>query len=268
MENTLTAAEILNNWGLVHYEGDISKAEPLYRRCMELHRSIEGGSVAPTTLENYAGVLLALARYEEAIPVYEETIRTARDRHQAKDQIDATLELADLYVESGDPDRARAVLAKLNPFLDRPIFGLLRRAHFAYTRGLLALRRGDGAEARALFTESIEDFDKWPGKISLNVLALIGLSHAENAVGDHEAAEKSARHGIALSESFVEKDSPSYLVGLSDAALAEAQLAAGERDAARTSAAQALSHLERTLGTSHPATVEARRLSQSLSPSS
>jgi serine/threonine-protein kinase len=268
MENTLTAAEILNNWGLVHFEGDIRKAEPLYRRSMELHRSIEGGSVAPTTLENYAGILFVLARYQEAIPVYEETIRTARDRHQAKDQIDATLELADLYVESGDPDRAKAVLAELNPFLDRPIFGLLRRAHFAYTRGLLALRRGDGAEARALFMESIEDFDKWPGKISLNVLALVGLSRAENAVGDHEAAEESARRGIALAESFVEKDSPSYLVGLSDAALAEALLAAGRRDAARASAAQAVSLLERTLGADHPATVEARRVAEAASSAS
>jgi serine/threonine-protein kinase len=268
MENTLTAAEILNNWGLVHFEGDISKAEPLYRRCMELHRSIEGGAASPTTLMNYAGTLLVLARYQEAIPVYEETIRTARDRHQTRDQIDAILELADLYIESGDPERATAELAELKPFFDQPIFGLLRRAHFAYTRGLLALRRGDGVAARALFTESIEDLDKWPGKISLNVLSLVGLSRAENAVGDRKAAEDSARRGLAFAETFIEKGSPSYLVGLSDAALAEAQLAAGRREEARASAAQALSHLERTLGANHPATVEARRLSESLSSAS
>lgn len=267
MANTLTAAEVLNNWGLVHYEGDIGKAEPLYRRCVELHRSIEGGSVGPTTLENYAGVLLVLARYKEAIPLYEETIQTAKDRNERISQVDAMLELADLYTEIGDPARATAELAEVRPFFDRPL-GMLRPAHLAYSRGLLALRRGEGAEARRLFTESIEIFDKWPGKLALNVLALIGLSRAENAVGDREAAERSARRGIALAESFVEKDAPSYLVGLSDEALAEAELSEGQRDAARASAAQAVSHLERTLGTSHPATLEARRLAESLSSAS
>jgi hypothetical protein len=54
-------------------------------------------------------------------------------------------------------------------------------------------------------------------------------------------------------------------VGLSESALAEAQRNGGQREAARASAARAVSHLERTLGADHPAAVDARRLSESLS---
>ena len=41
-DRTLAAADAWNNWGLVHHRGDIRKAEPLYRRSLELHRAIEG----------------------------------------------------------------------------------------------------------------------------------------------------------------------------------------------------------------------------------
>ena len=52
------AADVLNNWALVHFRGDIAKAEPLYRRALELRRSIEGtDSVSPTFAFNVAGVL-------------------------------------------------------------------------------------------------------------------------------------------------------------------------------------------------------------------
>jgi len=265
LENTMIAADVLNNWGLVHFQGDIGRAESLYRRCLELHRSIEGGAAGAIALENYAGTLFALARYDEAIPLYEEAIRTARDRNEDRIRFDTTMEFADLYTEKGDPARATAELAGLEPYLGKPTFGLLRRAHLAYSRGLLALRRGDAAAARRLFEESVGDFDKWPAKISLNVLALVGLSRAENAVGDREAAESTARRGLVLAETFVDKDSPSYLVGLSESALAEAQRNGGQREAARASAARAVSHLERTLGADHPAAVDARRLSESLS---
>ena len=41
-ERTLAAADAWNNWGLVHHRGEILKAEPLYRRSLEIHRAIGG----------------------------------------------------------------------------------------------------------------------------------------------------------------------------------------------------------------------------------
>ncbi len=76
-ERTTAAADAWNNWGLVHYQGDIGKAEPLPAGT-GARRSIEGANAeAPTSLFNYAGVLYQLGRYAEAEPLYEEAIRSA-----------------------------------------------------------------------------------------------------------------------------------------------------------------------------------------------
>ena len=52
-------------------------------------------------------------------------------------------------------------------------------------------------------------------------------------MGQAAAAEATVRRALDMSASLVEKDSPSYLIGLSRATLGEAQAASGERDAAR-----------------------------------
>ncbi len=261
LENTVAAADTFNNWGLVYYQSDMLKAEPLFRKCMELHRSVEGASAGPTSLQNYAGVLFGLARYAEAMPFYEAAIRSARDRKFDREEIDSALELADLYVESGDPARASGELAEFDHWRQSPRLGVLRRAHFAYSWGLLELDRGHGEKARDLFAESLGDFEKWPARISLNVLAYTGLSRAERSMGHLEAAEAAARKGLALAATFVEPGAPSYLSGLSLLELGETQLSA-RRPEARETLAKAEDHLQRTLGDGHPKTLRARRLLQ------
>ena len=260
-ERTTTAADILTNWGLVHYQGDIRKAEPVVRRALELRRSIDGANaVAPTVVFNYAGVLYQLARYTEAEPLYQEAIRSARTRQMNRLVTSASLELADMYVETGRPDRAVAVLDDLEPFMKPPGFSPLRQAHLAYTRGLLALSRDDAAEARAQFAKSIALFDTVKAKFSLSVFALIGLARAERKLDNGDAAVAAVRKASALAESFVEEGAPSYLVGLSRATLGEFQLSTGERAAAQASLTDAVTHLRQTLGEEHPATRAAIRL--------
>lgn len=260
-ERTTAAAELLGNWGLVHYQGDIRKAETLLRRCLELRRSIDGANaVAPTFVFNYAGVLLQLARYAEAEPLYQEAIRSARSRQMNRLVTSSTMELADLYVETGRPDRAAALLDDLKPFTKPPEFSPNRQAHLAYTRGLLALSRGDAAEARAQFAKSIALFDTVKAKFGLSVLAFLGLARAEQKLDDGDAAVAAVGKAAALAESFVEEGAPSYLIGLSRAALGEIQLSNGEQVAAKTSLTQALTHLRQTLGEEHPATRATVRL--------
>jgi eukaryotic-like serine/threonine-protein kinase len=254
-ERTTAAADVLGNWGLVHFQGDIRKAEPFFRRSLELRRSIDGANaVAPTIIFNYAAVLYQLARYAEAEPLYQETIRTARARQMNRLLINAILELADFYVDSGQPDRAAALLDELKPSLKPPLFSPLRQAHFAYSRGLLALSRHDAEGARDRFAESVALFGTVKAKFSLNVFALIGLAHAERRLGHGDAAAAAARKALALAESFVEKGAPSYLIGHSLAALGEIQLSSREPLAAQTSLSAALAHLRETLGEDHPAT--------------
>src|SRR5262249_34155968 len=199
-------------------------------------------------------------------PLYEETIRTAKERGYRRVELDTRMEFADMHVEMGAIERAAAELAAIERELKPE--DTLREAHFGYSSRMRALARGDARNARDRFAQSVELFDKWPAKISRNVFALIGLARAEQALGHGDAARTEAQRAITLSESFVEKGSPSYLIGLSRAQLGEIQLANHDAAAARASLASAVDHLQRTLGPNHPATVEARRLSQSLSSAS
>ena len=258
IDRTTAAAETLNNWGLVHYQGDIARAEPLYRRVVELSRAIEGaGSVAPTHTLNYAGVLLALGRYDEAEPLFEETIRTANARGERRIQFDAMIQLGGLHIERGNLLRASAQLATLTPFEATPQFNSFRRALLAYWRGRLAAARDDHASAREQFAKAVEIYDGNKEKIAVNVQALIGLARAESALGDVTAALETAGRALALAESFVEKDGPSYLVGLSLLARGDIERSQGAADAARASFQAASKHLGTTLGADHPATKDA-----------
>ncbi len=265
-EQTLTAADAWNNWGLVHYRGDIRKAEPFYRRSLEVHRSIEGNAVEPTVLHNYAGVLHQLAMYAQAEPIFREAIATSRERKTVFIEIGATLELAAMYAETGRVAQARATLATLDPYLGTKAFTPLRRAFRAQTLGKLATAEHDAVEARDRFAESVLLYDGIPAKFAWNVLALVDLARAELVLGHRDAAGVAARGALALAESFVEKGSPSYLIGLSLAARGEIELSAGETAAGRQTMQTALMHLDRTLGPEHPETKKALQQTAALAP--
>jgi serine/threonine-protein kinase len=262
-DRTIAAADIFNNWALVHFLGDIRKAEPLYRRSLDLHRSIEGEDAANAgILHNYAGVLHQLARYSDAESYYRQTIRASRAHEDQRLEIDATLGLVGLLAEMGRLDKATETLATLDPYLGQKAFGSLRSAYLAYTRGVLARARGDPARALDQFTEAVRLYDKTSAKFVYSVFALTGLAQAQLATGHPEAAEATARRAIAMAESIVEKGSPSYLIGLSKAALGEVQLARGQSQAARDSLEAALAQLEQTLGPEHPASLSVRGLAR------
>ncbi len=260
-DRTLSAADAWNNWGLVHHRGDLLRAEPLYRRSLELGRAIEGeDAVGSIVLHNHAGVLQQLARYDEAEPVFREAIRSAHARQHRFIEIPATLELAGMYAETGRLDEARATLATLDSYLGTETFTPLRRALLAYTRGVLAVAKGDAGEARTQFAEAAKLYDGTPAKFSHGVLALVALARAELSTGHPDAAEGAARRALALAESFVEKGAPSYLVGLSLAALGEIELAGGDAGAARASISAAVENLERDTRLRAPGHAPGRRL--------
>ncbi|HVS15718.1 MAG TPA: serine/threonine-protein kinase [Thermoanaerobaculia bacterium] len=254
-ERTLFAAHLFNNRALVHYLGDIARAETLIRRAVELHRAIEGPeAIGPTAIFNHAGVLYQLGRWEEAERALEETIRTAATRHEPRIELDATMELAGVYVETGRLARAAATLDAVAARSTDPRFHEWRGALLAYYRGRLAQAQGDHAAARARFAGAVEIFERRQAKIAMSVLAPIGLAESELALGHEIEALRRAQGAVELAESLVEPDRPSYLVGLAQAAVARVQAAGGDPEAARESWALAARHLEATFGAEHPAT--------------
>lgn len=258
-DKTLLAADVYNNWSLVHYQGDIAKAEPLCRKAVELRREIEGrDGIAPSVTYNLAGVLLQLARYDEAEELYDETIRTARARKEARIETDAMLERSELYVDMGDLKRAAAQLEDLGPLLTGPDPEPFRVVQMAYYRGRLLLAQGQPAEARASLGSAVDVFERRKSRIALFVFSLIGMSRADIALDDTAAAEEEAGRALEVAESMANPEMPSYLIGLALAARADAHLAAGEDDKARADYVAALPNLETTLGGSHPAAAAAR----------
>jgi len=262
-ENTLAAAEAVTKWGEVHFDGDVVKAEPLFRLALELHRSIDGSdAVAPTCLHNYALALSALARYDEAEALFQEAIRNARARGDRRVEWASTVHLADLHIERGELARAAAELDGLDDgSLSAPMAARPRRGHLAYSRGILSLAGGDARGARDLLTEAVEEYRDAD---SLEVDALTALSRAERSLGRPAAAAAVARQAIELAETFVPKGAPSYLIGRAEEELGEAELAAGDVASARASLCSAFDQLERTLGPGHPAAARARRRAESL----
>jgi serine/threonine-protein kinase len=262
MERTMAAADNFNNWSLVHFRSDIRKAEPLIRRAVELHRSIEGpDGVAPQALFNYAGVLIKLGRYAEAVPVYEETIRNAEARQELMTLFDAMMQFAELHILSGRLPQAEAQLAKLTPYLNNPRFDVNRRAQLAYYQGHLSEARGDLARAREHYADSVRKFDAIPEKIFVNVDALCGLARVELARGDKAAASQAAERALEFAKSFAEPASPSYLVGTALLAVGDSQRASGQAKASTESFLLARENLEQTLGLDHYLAKQAREKS-------
>ena len=169
------------------------------------------------------------------------------------------MELADLYIDEGDLDRAASQLLKVTRFAGHPSFDGWRRSLLLHYEGRLALARGESAQAQARFAEAAQQFERRKSKIGINVLTLIGLARAEQELERGTEALAAVRRALSLAESFVEKDAPSYLVGLARLAEADIQRANGQGADAHASYRMAHDHLQRTLGPQHSATVAARQ---------
>lgn len=252
MDRTLAAADVLNNWSLVYYHSDIRKAEPLIRRTVELRRSIEGADgIAPISLFNHASVLLKLGRLKEAEPLYQETIRTAAARDELNTLYDATMELTEVYILSGQLAAAEAQLAKLIPYVGTRRFDMTRRAQLLYYQGRLAEARGNKMDARERYAESVQQLDEIPQRTFISVEANCGLSRAELALAHNEAAAAAAQRALGFAKTFAEPKSPSYLVGMALLAVGNAQRAGGAVDESIRSFELAQENLQATLGPEH-----------------
>ena len=259
-DRTLAAADAWNNWALVYHRGDIRRAEGLYRRSLELHRSIAGEEgVAPVSLHNYAGVLQQLARYSEAEPVFQEAIQAARAQQIAYIELFATMELAGMLAETGRLAEAKKTLATLDPYLGTKAFTPLRRAFLAQTRGMIAWATKDPRNARERFAEAVGLYDGIPAKFSHGVLALMGLARAELATGSSRKRPRQRRGALSLSRSRSWRRARLRTSsGSRSRRIGEIELATGRAQAGRATIAKALGHLNTTLGAEHPATVAAR----------
>ena len=182
--DTLAAADAWNNWALVHHRGDIRKAEPLYRRALEIHRSIDGeDGIEPVALHNYAGVLHELGRYREAEPIFRDAVRRARERQNTFVEIAGTLELAGMLAENGRLPDARATIATLDRTRGRTRSPRCAARFSPTPAESLAIAAGRRSGGPGRVRRVGPPLRAIPAKFSGDVLALVGLSRSELAVG-------------------------------------------------------------------------------------
>ncbi len=255
---TIAAADAFHEWGIAHFHDNLVREEPLVRHALELRKRIDAdGNVAASYTLNLACALRRLERFEEAEALFREAITTATRQGVRGLQYAAMLELSALYVARGDLRGAAAELDTVEPHAGEPSFSGLQKARLATQRGLLLAAQGKPTEARASFLRASAAFDAETEKVTGHVDALLGLSRAEETLGDRAAARAATERALTVARDFVEPDTPSYLVGLALVRRGELELAGGDRDAARADFRSAAEHLRQTLGAEHRATRDA-----------
>jgi len=254
------AATLLNNWSLARSNTDILGAFELQGRAIAVMETGETAEAVPAAFRaNYGRLLNRLARYREARSVYERARAEARQHENVPTVGTASLGLARACRSLGDLACARDALREAEPALRSsfpPIHGFI--AELSAERGLLAAATGDADSARRLLTEAVDTYEKSTERYPSHIETLLGLARLELQTGHLEEADRRARRALELAERYRGRLPRSAWVGLSQAALAEIDLARGSEAEARRLFTDALGHMRPTLGDSHPAVLEAQ----------
>ncbi len=260
-DKTATRNAIRNNIGIALSNlGEMIEAEKILQETIEeFLRSNPTGYVHPAILVNYCRTVLFLRKLDAAGTWYERLYRQAEARNDLAMQQDAASGMADVELLRGRLDEARRWIAEVKRLEVRlptpsPASGLA-------LDGALAHARGDAEAARQNFREALLALGYAEGKRTYQMRSrLIRAAEAAlEADAPSEALEYArAAHGIATSDALTE--TRSAYVG--EARLIEARglLATGDRAAARTVLAQALTALRTGAGPEHPRVREAESL--------
>jgi eukaryotic-like serine/threonine-protein kinase len=264
---TERAGTLLNNWALVlRGLGQPLAAERLFRRAVRIS-SADGteASVSPVLLNNLARTLIDLGRLVEARDYVQRADAQAR---RAGDEIvinQVLLSRVILERQLGNLDQAAGNLSELEARLkasyppEHVAF-----ASLASEQGLLAQARGDAAAAglaqdRAIALAKANGHDDFLPELLLRRSGLALASHRP------ESARADAARALTLEQRAVEAGAFSCYIGRAHLTLGRALHALGKPAEARAAFAAARQHLEPALGTAHPESQEARRLSRQLS---
>jgi serine/threonine-protein kinase len=257
--DTNSARTLLNNWALVRSSNDPLGALALQERVITTHGIDEASDrTAAAHLGGYASLLSDLARYQEARPLHERALRTAREQGFKLSVARAALDLAITCRGLGDVSCAETALSEAEAPWRTSKGGTLTLSRIAHERGMLAAARGDAEGARALLLEALQIHQKAKQKRAPHVETLCELAGVELRQGRAAEAERYAREALALAEAIRDDLPHSAPTGRSQLALGEVLQARGDVAAARRLFSEAVAHMTPTLGEAHPLVKQAK----------
>ena len=155
-------------------------------------------------LHNYRGAALMTAgRFDAAAAELEKAVAVDRDTHGADHAFTAVslLNLAEVWLDAGKPDRAREPLALaatiVQPTAPPPTTARVR-ARALRARAALADNQLDAA--RADLEVVIDVWSRQPGRTRALADALVDMATCQRRQGDLAAAEATARRAVALAK--------------------------------------------------------------------
>ena len=229
------------------------RALELVERALEL-AGAEGRS--PFLLNNRARSLECQGRISEAEANYREAEKLAAERGAVPALVGAHLGRASVELLRGHLDGARADLARADEAMATLSPTHPQRIARALIEGRILLAASDHSAAQAAFERALQAAPQQ----SSAVIAKLGMAEVALARGESSAALELATTARAQAASLQGGKPQSFRTAIAGVVCARALEAAGQMEAARRAAADALEQLTATVDASHPDVATATRL--------
>jgi len=184
--------------------GKLEEADALARVAEIAIARVGDNASLRSRLHNYRGAALMTAgRFDAAAGELEKAVAVDRDTHGADHAFTAVslLNLAEVWLDAGKPDRAREPLALaatiVQPSAPPPTTARVR-ARALRARAALADNQLDAA--RADLEVVIDVWSRQPGRTRALADALVDMATCQRRQGDLAAAEATARRAVALAK--------------------------------------------------------------------
>lgn len=253
----------LNRSVFLQSMGEVKSAFEIRQGLLERVRELKESGKAPISiLSFYAGSLMRLARYHEALPVALEALEAAKTAGNVNWAAQDELQIGRILTHLGRFDEAairldsaEATFRRASASNDR----LIQAVDLARAR--LQNRRGDSVGARSIIERELQRLD-YPNTLAAPGMAVTLKVGAEVslATGDAETAEKYASDSYELAIKAARDPTLSANVGSALLLRAKARLMLNNDAAAKEDLRLAQEALNNGLGAEHPDTIDAREL--------
>jgi CHAT domain-containing protein len=246
--------------GSAYYDqGRRPEALEIFRNTAALARETDNRKGLSRALNNIAGVLGDLGRYEESISYLNQCLDVARALGDQPMQFTALLNVGQLYIRLGDPDKAEApLLESLRIGRELKHSDLVSNPSKVATEASLRLL-GDMEIARERFQPALKYLDQvresHPDNAQAQIELLDSLAVAHQRLGEYQKAAEVLQEAIPIAE---KANSGGYPILVAN--LGEAQESLGQMNEALASEDRAMTALRRTGGNSDEEWLIERRI--------